>query len=151
MEDKISTKLKRLIYFSKPTIFDYKTRKNILEISRENNSKTGLTGSLIYRSDIYLQLLEGPTEAVNNTYIRIKLDTRHSNIHKIYEDMTNQRLFPSWAMREDTVRTWMWSREDVRKGLISQIKPSEALKIFERLSQGADKFFHTGEHSNPSQ
>ena len=74
MRTKKNNELKHLIYFSKPTVFDYETIKNILTISRMNNSKTGLTGSLIYRSDLYFQFLEGSPKAVHETYKKIKLD-----------------------------------------------------------------------------
>ena len=150
MRIKKSKLLKYLIYFSKPTVFDYETRTNILAISRLNNKRTGLTGSLIYRSDLYFQFLEGPPDAVNETYEKIKLDNRHSEIHKVQEDMTNRRLFASWAMREDAVHTWMWTREEVRSGLLKRIKPNEAFDTFERLSRGVDQFIHTGEWESSS-
>ena len=145
MRSKRSEELKYLIYFSKPTVLDYKTIKSILAISRENNNKTGLTGSLIYRSDLYFQFLEGPPDAVDNTFKRIKLDVRHSDIQKIQENVTTRRLFASWAMREDSVQTWMWTREEVKKGVLARIKPNEAFETFERLSRGVDQFIHTGE------
>ena len=145
MRSKRNEQLKYLIYFSKPTVLDYKTIKNILAISRENNEKTGLTGSLIYRSDLYFQFLEGPPKSVDETFKRIKLDTRHSDIHKIQESITTRRLFASWAMREDSVQTWMWTREEVRTGLLTRIKPNQAFETFERLSRGVDQFIHTGE------
>ena len=145
MRSKKSKELKHLIYFSKPTIFDYETIKNILTISRVNNNRTGLTGSLIYRSDLYFQFLEGPPDAVNDTYKKIKLDTRHSEIHKIKEDVTNRRLFASWAMREDALHNGMWPREEVRMGLLARIEPNEAFDTFERLSREVDQFIHTGE------
>ena len=145
MRSKRSEELKYLIYFSKPTVLDYKTIKSILAISRENNNKTGLTGSLIYRSDLYFQFLEGPPDAVDNTFKRIKLDVRHSDIQKIQENVTTRRLFASWAMREDSVQTWMWTREEVKKGVLARIKPNEAFETFERLSRGVDQIIHTGE------
>ena len=145
MRGKKGKELKYLIYFSKPTVLNYETTKNILSISRKNNERTGLTGSLIYRSDLYFQFLEGPPDVVDMTYKKIKLDTRHSEIYKIQEDATNRRLFASWAMREDPVQTWMWTREEVRTGLLKRIKPNEAFDTFERLSRGVDQFIHTGE------
>ena len=145
MRKKKSKELKHLIYFSKPTAIDYETIKNILVTSRVNNNKTGLTGSLIYRSDLYFQFLEGPPDAVNVAYEKIKLDTRHSEIQKIKEDITNRRLFASWAMREDALHIGMWPREEVRTGLLTRIKPNEAFDTFERLSREVDQFVHTGE------
>ena len=145
MRSKKALELKHLIYFSKPTVLDYATIKSILATSRENNKLTGVTGSLIYRSDLYFQFLEGSPEAVNDTFNKIKLDKRHVEIHKILEKNTDRRLFASWAMREDSVRTWMWTREEVKNGMLTKIKPSQALETFERLSRGVDQFIHTGE------
>ncbi len=132
--------LKHLIYFSKPTVFDYNNTKNILTTSRKNNKETNVTGALICRSDLYFQFLEGPVESVDATFKKIKLDTRHSEIHTIKEDLTSRRLFASWAMREDQVHTWMWSREEVKNGLLTRIEPSEAFSTFERLSREVDQF-----------
>ena len=132
--------LKHLIYCSKPTAFDHKCLSEILTISRENNTQTDVTGALICRSDLYFQYLEGPIEAVDNTFKRIRLDTRHSDIHKIKEDKTTRRLFASWAMREDPVHTWMWTREEIKNGLLTRIKPDEAFETFERLSREVDQF-----------
>ena len=36
----------------------------LLEHSRENNARDGLTGMLLYRDERFLQVLEGPEEAV---------------------------------------------------------------------------------------
>ena len=132
--------LKHLIYCSKPTAFDHKCLSEILTISRENNTQTDVTGALSCRSDLYFQYLEGPIEAVDNTFKRIRLDTRHSDIHKIKEDKTTRRLFASWAMREDPVHTWMWTREEIKNGLLTRIKPDEAFETFERLSREVDQF-----------
>ena len=145
MRSKKCTELKHLIYFSKPTIYNYDTIKNILAISRANNNKTGLTGSLIYRSDLYFQFLEGPPDAIDETYKKIKLDTRHSEIHKVKEDMTNRRLFASWAMKEDALHAGMWPREEVKNGFLTRIKANEAFDTFEQLSREVDQFIHTGE------
>ena len=145
MRSKKQNDLKHLIYFSKPTVFDDKNTEIILETSRKNNEETDVTGALICRSDLYFQFLEGPVESVDATFKKIKLDTRHSEIQKIREEITDRRLFASWAMREDSVSTWMWTREEVKSGILKRIKPHQALATFERLSRGADQFIHTGE------
>ena len=140
MRNKKNNDLKHLIYFSKPTTFDDQTTKSILSVSRNNNDKSEVTGALICRSDLYFQFLEGPQLAVDETFKRIKLDTRHSQINKIKEDITNRRLFASWAMRQDPVHTWMWTREEVKSGLLTRISSMEALATFERLSREVDQF-----------
>ncbi len=133
-------KIKHVIYFSKPTLFSEKTTDDILEISRKNNNKTNVTGALICRSDLYFQFLEGPIEAVEKTFQKIKLDTRHLEINLVKEDKTTRRLFASWAMRHDPVHSWMWTREQVQNGILSQITPEQAFATFERLSREVDQF-----------
>ena len=140
MRNRKKNVLKHLIYFSKPTIFDTDTINNILITSRENNTQTGVTGSLICRSDLYFQFLEGPNEAVDETFQKIKHDSRHEKIQIIKEDTTNRRLFASWAMREDPVLTWMWTRKEVEAKTLDSINPEEALHTFERLSREVDQF-----------
>jgi hypothetical protein len=133
-------KLKHLIYYSVPTTFDEETIKEILLKSRQNNAQSNVTGALICRSDLYFQYLEGPIDEVNKTFKKIELDNRHKNIQKIKEDETTRRLFASWAMREDPVKSWMWTRIEVKAGILTRVKPKEAFEVFERLSREVDQF-----------
>ena len=133
-------KLKHLIYYSVPTTFDEETIEEILLKSRQNNAQSNVTGALICRSDLYFQYLEGPIDEVNKTFKKIELDNRHKNIQKIKEDETTRRLFASWAMREDPVKSWMWTRTEVKTGILTRIKPKEAFEAFERLSREVDQF-----------
>ena len=43
-------------------------------------------------------------------------------------------------MREDPVHTWMWTKEEVKSGLLTRINAMEALETFERLSREVDQF-----------
>ena len=133
-------KLKHLIYYSVPTTFDEETIEEILLKSRQNNAQSNVTGALICRSDLYFQYLEGPIDEVNKTFKKIELDNRHKNIQKIKEDETTRRLFASWAMREDPVKSWMWTRKEVKTGILTRIKSKEAFEAFERLSREVDQF-----------
>ena len=131
---------KHLIYFSKPSSLDDRTISEILETSRKNNQKNKVTGALIWRSDLYFQFLEGPAEEIDKTFKRIESDSRHSEIRIIKEGILTRRLFASWAMREDPVHTWMWTRKEVKDGILHQIEANDALKTFERLSREVDQF-----------
>ena len=140
MTETNNDKLKHLIYYSVPTTFDEETIEEILLKSRQNNAQSNVTGALICRSDLYFQYLEGPIDEVNKTFKKIELDNRHKNIQKIKEDETTRRLFASWAMREDPVKSWMWTRKEVKTGILTRIKPKEAFEAFERLSREVDQF-----------
>ncbi|MCK2056246.1 BLUF domain-containing protein [Methylobacterium sp. 37f] len=127
-------KLVQLVYASRPFGFDQSALDSILTQSRRCNTRDGLTGALICRGDIYLQLLEGSADALDATYARIVQDDRHLEITRlVYADAT-ERLFPSWAMRSDPARTWMWSQDDVAKGAVTQASPVSVLGIFRRLA-----------------
>ena len=127
--------MKHLIYSSRPFGFDQNTLNSILVTSIVNNEKSHITGALICRSDLYLQYLEGPTETIDETFDKIKQDDRHVEVKILKEGMHSERLFPSWAMRDDPVSSWMWSREEVDKGALDSVDAEEALSIFKRHSK----------------
>ena len=101
------SKIKHLIHTSEPVNFNDKVVNDILCSSCANNSENYITGALIFRLNLYLQFLEGPEEQLDTVYKKIKLDNRHTNIHKLKEDFTARRIFSTWAMRGDSARTWM--------------------------------------------
>lgn len=78
--------------------------EDILNVSRQNNERDGLTGLLIYRfsSDSgrghFIQMLEGEREAVRATYGRIADDPRHHTKILLEEGEMNARHFPNWFM-----------------------------------------------------
>ena len=75
--------LAQLIYISRPFGFEARTLDNILLKARAKNALSGLTGALIVRADLYMQLLEGPREAVTATLARKKrgASAANSNCH----------------------------------------------------------------------
>ena len=126
--------LVQLIYSSRPFGFDQAALNSILTQSRRCNTRDGLTGALICRSDIYLQLLEGPEEAIDATYARILRDDRQLEIRRLTYHAVTDRLFPAWAMRSDPARSWMWSPADVDDGAATRATQEQLLGIFERLA-----------------
>jgi hypothetical protein len=124
----------QLIYASRPFGFDQAMLNGILSQSRRCNARDGITGALICRADIYMQLLEGSAEALDATYARILRDDRHLEVRRLSYHTSRDRLFPSWAMRDDPARSWMWPQAEVAHGVIDRTTPLQALKIFERLA-----------------
>lgn len=124
----------QLIYRSQPFGFDEAMLNGILLQARRNNMRDGLTGALIVRGDLYLQLLEGPEPAVNATFARIKRDVRHLAVQHISTGPVAQRLFPHWTMRDDPAPSWSWSARDVEQGALDRAAPGEVLAVFERLA-----------------
>ena len=128
----------RLIYSSRPFGFDTTTLSGLLIDSRENNQKHDITGSLLCRADIYLQLLEGPKEKILQTFDKIKRDDRHLEIKVLLTQKdVKDRLFPNWSMKDDPVESWMWSEKEVADGAVKASSRDEILAIFVKVaSQG---------------
>ena len=125
----------RLIYSSTPFGFDSSILNGLLIDSIENNQKYDITGSLLCRADIYLQMLEGPEELVLKTFDKIQKDDRHINIKVLLQERNIAvRLFPGWAMRDDPVESWMWSPEEVANDAVKKSSKEKILSIFEKVA-----------------
>jgi hypothetical protein len=124
----------QLVYASKPFGFDQAILNGILSDARRLNPANDVTGALICRADLYLQLLEGPKSAVEATFARIAEDDRHLEVQRLVSRPIEQRLFPDWAMRHDPARSWMWTQEEVDNGAIERATEEEVVAVFERLA-----------------
>lgn len=76
---------------------------DILAVAREKNIKLEITGLLLYRGGFFMQLLEGPEDAVDTLYDRIRRDVRHSDVLLIYKETIVEREFPGWSMGFSTI------------------------------------------------
>ena len=126
--------LTQIVYASRPFGFDASVLDDILTISRARNSRDAITGTLICRADMYLQLIEGPDAAIQATYARIAADDRHDAVTPLLTRTITDRLFPQWAMRADPPRSWMWTQEEVSAGAIRAATPADIVAIFDRLA-----------------
>ncbi|MCR9177414.1 MAG: BLUF domain-containing protein [Alphaproteobacteria bacterium] len=124
----------RLVYVSRPFGFDSAMLNGILLDARENNSRNDITGALICRGDMYLQLLEGPEAAVEAAFDRIASDDRHTDIVRLLSGPASGRLFSNWAMHDDPARSWMWTQEQVAAGAPTRASEAEVLAVFTRVS-----------------
>ena len=127
----------QLTYASRPFGFDAAALAGILIDARRCNARDQITGALICRDDLYLQLLEGPAEAVEAAYDRIRRDDRHIEVRRLTRRLVVDRLFGAWAMRDDPAQSWVWSREAVHNGAAEQATEAEIIAIFGRLATGA--------------
>ena len=70
----------------------------------------------------------------------IKKDDRHINLYHLLDQFCEKRLFPAWAMKDDPVKTWMWSREEVSNGIVKSLSKAEVEEVFVKLSKEATIF-----------
>ncbi|TGE09523.1 BLUF domain-containing protein [Hymenobacter fodinae] len=89
----------QLIYMSTATspMTDEELQK-LLEQARLNNAKYDITGLLLYHEGRFMQLLEGPADAVRRVYSYIEQDGRHTGTIKLADKDVVKRSFPSWSM-----------------------------------------------------
>lgn len=127
--------LTQLIYTSRPFGFDAATLDDILIASRRRNRPDGITGCLICRADLYVQLLEGERAAVTRTFGRILRDDRHIDVRIVWCGDAVARLFPDWDMRDDPARSWMWDQAAVRQGAAEEAGAAAYRRLFDRVAQ----------------
>ena len=70
----------------------------LLTAARANNESSGITGLLLYNEGNFMQALEGPDEAVNSTFDRIRRDARHHGVLLLLKEQITERRFPKWSM-----------------------------------------------------
>ncbi|MBB3168838.1 BLUF domain-containing protein [Simiduia aestuariiviva] len=71
----------------------------ILRESRRRNDADGIGGVLYCGNGYFFQCLEGPSEAVANTYSRIQSDRRHSDVKLLLHEPVETLLFKNWSMK----------------------------------------------------
>ena len=128
--------LLQITYASQPFGFNGPTLAGILLDARRCNTRDGITGALICRDDLFLQMLEGPDDKVEATLLRITKDDRHLEVRPLSRRVIadDARMFPNWAMRDDPADTWVWTRTDLDQGALDRATEGEVIAIFERLA-----------------
>ena len=124
----------RLIYKSIPFGYDQNILNGILSDAINYNKKNNITGALVCRDDIYLQLLEGPKYEVNLTFEKISNDDRHLEIELLLKEYCNKRIFPGWNMKDDPARTWFWNKEEINSGIFNKIPKVKIIEVFEKIA-----------------
>ncbi|WP_149535290.1 BLUF domain-containing protein [Siccirubricoccus phaeus] len=138
----MSRPLTQLIFVSRPLGFDQATLAAILASAQRRNRATGITGALVCRADLYVQLLEGSRAAVTACFGRIVADRRHSDVELVWAGDTLRRLFAGTPLRDDKAHGWMWSLAEIRNGAARVAGAAAYRQLFDRLAatprQGQD-------------
>ncbi len=88
-----------LIYVSSATKhFSEEDLKDLLIISRKNNTSLGITGMLLYSDDNFIQVIEGELKTINGLYEKISKDPRHKGILRLLKGEIQTRNFGEWSM-----------------------------------------------------
>ena len=128
-------RLKQVIYVSEKTDTSSDSLTDIYDISQKNNSESGISGCLLIGSNSYLQLLEGPDSAVENLYSKIKMDSRHKKVKKLFEQHIEEKLFSSWSMKFAPFNNVKWDNKEFDAGKFQNINAAAAVKVFQSIKE----------------
>ena len=70
----------------------------LLDRSREKNTRLGLTGMLLYKDGNFMQMVEGEETVTRTPIARIERDPRHTGFLRLISGRTELRQFPDWSM-----------------------------------------------------
>lgn len=106
------------LYASRPAApLTSSVMNSILEQSRKNNPRQGITGILCFTEDVFIQVIEGGRDEICDLFAQIARDDRHIEVRILVYEEISQRRFGSWTM----------GRVD-----ISKINPGLLLKYSEK-------------------
>lgn len=115
----------------------------LLRQSLEKNGKLGVTGMLLYKDGNFIQLLEGPEEAVRGVYTQIASDQRHYGLILLLDRPAERRLCRDWTMsfrdlNDPAVRGMPGYSEFLNEPLTAsgfQAHPERAMRLLEVFRQ----------------
>lgn len=90
--------LVRLLYASRSKDASSDMIEAILAQSRRHNPANGITGILCHGGNVFMQVLEGGRDAVNQLYRQICLDPRHERVTLLHYEEISERHFSGWTM-----------------------------------------------------
>ena len=72
--------------------------EELLEQARGSNAANGITGALVYVDGVFLQILEGSREAIQDLMARISNDVRHETVTILKQAEIPRAIFVDWKM-----------------------------------------------------
>ena len=131
----MQTRLKQVIYVSEKTDTSSDSLTDIYDISQKNNLESGISGCLLIGSNSYLQLLEGPDSAVENLYSKIKMDSRHKKVKKLFEQHIEEKSFSSWSMKFAPFNNIECCNKELDAVKFQNISAADAVKVFKSIKE----------------
>jgi len=71
---------------------------DLLDTCLRNNKRLGITGMLLYDSQVFFQVIEGEREIILQMYEAIKADCRHRSVRAIVKEEIDAKEFFDWSM-----------------------------------------------------
>ena len=128
-------KLRRVIYVSEKVGSSEQDVTDIINASARNNPGKKITGCLLVGKTSFLQILEGPSDAIQSLYETISTDNRHTNVNSLCDERLETRLFSDWSMKSDNYNRIEWGDPALNTGNFLNISADAAKNIFTRISE----------------
>lgn len=95
-----ASRLEQLVYasVSTPRVTSALQMSDILAVARQRNSRDGVTGALTAADGRFIQIIEGPTLALDDLMTRLDADSRHRAIEVLDRRAVPGRAFAGWDM-----------------------------------------------------
>lgn len=91
--------LYRIVYVSTATpLCNDAVLRDLLQESHKHNAEAGITGLLLHKDGQFMQVLEGPEQAVKEMFEHIRQRPEHHGIMVLIEEHAHERQFPDWSM-----------------------------------------------------
>lgn len=109
------------------------------------NETVSVTGILLFDGDYFFQILEGPAEAIDRVYNRVRHDPRHTQIVQLMRDYAPERRFGKLGMEVIDMRNL--SSEQILEKVLSRGTAKYPLNYGDRVFKFI-KTFVTGPRKN---
>jgi hypothetical protein len=93
--------MKSILYVSESQIgFSHAEDRlsSIVDYSRWWNGSVGITGALVFTEKHFVQFIEGSEVAIDNLFMKINKDSRHTNVTIIETAESISRYFGQWDL-----------------------------------------------------
>jgi len=137
----LSVQLRRVIYVSEKVRLSAQDVADVFNVSIQNNPSKDITGCLLEGSNSFLQILEGPSDAIKSLYKAISQDNRHTNVRRLCDEPLNTRLFSDWSMKSDNYNQMEWGDSALNAGNFINLSANAAKNIFARISEHGESSF----------
>lgn len=95
----LGTNVYQILYRSQATYRPSEAQlQEMLVLARLHNARQQITGLLLYSEGLFVQVIEGPEEAIRALYARIQRDPRHTQVETVSEGLLPRRQFAEWSM-----------------------------------------------------
>jgi hypothetical protein len=124
-----------LIYLSQATRpLSAKALTCLLDQARLVNERQHLTGALVYSNKRFIQLLEGESAILEQTYARISRDPRHQHLCRVADYPIAARQFADWPLAFQALSPAQFAH------LAGYLAPTKSTQHFPGYGPGASLF-----------